>query len=897
MMYGRQPAPPLSIPRFPYPSEGQPLTSATYIPVGDSLGPGVGIPPLADSQLRPGYDSHGNAAVGGYRVSSNQAHDFGNPDGSYRRDPHIPPTPPTRNVPSSFALHDDVHELNTTQNPPPQTATQAAGLAKSPSHRYNDSNTSLGGLSSSEASVRWPLDRVLLWLAQNAFSLEWQETFKALELQGADFLELGHGSNGRGNLGRMHKVLYPQLAKECAKTGTGWDQAREREEGLRMRKLIRQIHDDGSHDIQGPPQKMYDTQPSPTNAVPEGIGGSESSPQNGNNPVSVNPKNVSFQHGPGFKAPQPGHIRSRSAQLRSVTLPFPGGHEPTLHGSNANDSVLWPRSDYSTAALSGVGVDHRRQSPSTSSDNGVLPGHPARPFEDSPKSGSPAGQPAYQNPATDLGVKHNRGSSTDSLLKYGRSAAPGTGRYYEEARKQAQDGTRASPHESYSRQWSGESLSSYSREHRKGFLNNFFKRGPKPGDSSQPSPEEQYLDSPTSPVNMRHTPHSPYAKPSNNISDVSLGDRPSSASMSDHERLAARPKPACREKRWIMVTMDGINYRLVDVTSIDSVETLRAAICQNTGISDWTSAQIFLTEPGQVEHEEPLNDTSLALCRRTKSDSLGSLKMFVQGAQTHLGASNASSNALGASLSDKTAASPITGPHQLHRKPLDEEALSRISPLTPARPGSPTFPARQSALRPPALKPHRDTSQARSNASPVDMSSDPDQLLDPQKADLLARHEEHLREVERKQQAYRISKVPHVSHPTQNATYGEPGYRRKEVIDFDSRRASPYEDKTADTLVPFRKPPSAPNDSNTLKKVNSLSKGPGDRPAAPQSAQAPGLGAALARMGRMTTAIGTPGPSSAPGSATGSSRLNGSATAQKSPGKHFSYNLLIDATY
>jgi hypothetical protein len=33
-------------------------------------------------------------------------------------------------------------------------------------------------------------------------------------LEGADFLELGHGSGGRGNLGKMHQVVYPQLAKE-----------------------------------------------------------------------------------------------------------------------------------------------------------------------------------------------------------------------------------------------------------------------------------------------------------------------------------------------------------------------------------------------------------------------------------------------------------------------------------------------------------------------------------------------------------------------------------------------------------------------------------------------------------------------------------------------------------
>jgi mitogen-activated protein kinase kinase kinase len=129
---------------------------------------------------------------------------------------------------------------------------------------------------------------------------------------------------------------------------------------------------------------------------------------------------------------------------------------------------------------------------------------------------------------------------------------------------------------------------------------------------------------------------------------------------------------------------------------------------------------------------------------------------------------------------------------------------------------------------------------------------------EPDKADLLARHEEHKREVERKQKAYLSSKAP--SQP-RNDSYGETGYRRAGVIDFDERRVSPYEDKKADTLVPLRKPPSAPQESYTLTRINSLRKKDGDRPRAPPAVQTHGLGAVLASMGRMTSAIGTPAPS------------------------------------
>jgi mitogen-activated protein kinase kinase kinase len=82
---------------------------------------------------------------------------------------------------------------------------------------------------------------VTLWLAENNFSQDWITTFIALNIEGSTFLELGSGHGGRGNFGMMHQQIYSRLAKECKQSGTGWDQAREREEGKRMRRLIRAI--------------------------------------------------------------------------------------------------------------------------------------------------------------------------------------------------------------------------------------------------------------------------------------------------------------------------------------------------------------------------------------------------------------------------------------------------------------------------------------------------------------------------------------------------------------------------------------------------------------------------------------------------------------------------------
>lgn len=93
------------------------------------------------------------------------------------------------------------------------------------------------------ATARWPLQAVLSWLEQNSFSAEWQETFRVLGIEGPGFVELESGQSIR----KMLTVIYPQLAKQCFQSGKGWDQARERAEGQRLRKLLRELPVDMKH--------------------------------------------------------------------------------------------------------------------------------------------------------------------------------------------------------------------------------------------------------------------------------------------------------------------------------------------------------------------------------------------------------------------------------------------------------------------------------------------------------------------------------------------------------------------------------------------------------------------------------------------------------------------------
>jgi mitogen-activated protein kinase kinase kinase len=63
------------------------------------------------------------------------------------------------------------------------------------------------------------MDQVLSWLATNQISNDWQETFKALNVYGSVFLDIS--TDYGGNFGIMHHRLYPRLAAECSKSGTG----------------------------------------------------------------------------------------------------------------------------------------------------------------------------------------------------------------------------------------------------------------------------------------------------------------------------------------------------------------------------------------------------------------------------------------------------------------------------------------------------------------------------------------------------------------------------------------------------------------------------------------------------------------------------------------------------
>lgn len=830
-----QPAP-LAIPP---PPQNEAVVSATYIPGGDSFGPGVGIPALYSGHHEPVFqrdDSFSYSAAEAKMLADQRF--FNGPTSAISpghelpaENSSVPQTPLTRHHPPTLPNNSAQTPASATQDGIPTTG-----------HRHSSGNNS-GLLSPSDPSMQWPLDRVLIWLAANGFSNDWQETFKGLDIHGADFLDLGRGKNGRGNLGMMHQVVYPRLARECTKSGTKWDQLRERDEAKRMRHLVRRIAEGADGAKQGHAHRESG------HILPSAStdGGVENSPNLGRQDgFAFTPSTAGGgEDSPGkqFRSPVPGLNPRMASKTRSSTAPmqfYAHGGATTSEQGLAEMSHTNQRAGLTRGILNNINdAASKRHSPSASSETGAGPtflGDTRFGYEASPQSGSPATQHATLASSTGSGTLsappygrygHRKTGSTDSVASKGRNGQEShRPPNLEVAGKQNLDETPVS-----------------AKELTKGFLDRFRKR--KKDDSSHPSPEDHNIDSPTSPLNYRHIPPIlPFASGNNN-SSTSL-ERPSSAStqMSDHERVATRERAFARAsggRKYVMVTPDQWNYRLVDITEAETAESLREIMCRSLHYTDADMAQIYLTEPGQIEHDEPLSDSMLVLSKASRADSAGTLKFFVRRGPTSAALVPPLSAGLGIGMSP--IGTPPAGSH-FPRKALDEDSYTRLRTNGQVRSRSPPMSSRQNTLKADSATP-RDVQKPfeAANGSPTLVSeshtgvSAKDQLqsLKPGRESgavsdaewgrwLQAAYEEHQKNTEKSGRAYQQGRQAKARKQPSPIDLGSTSIKRDGVINFDSPRISPYEDKRPEPLVPLRKPPAPPPGSVMLEKANSLSK-------------------------------------------------------------------------
>ncbi|OBT63383.1 STE/STE11 protein kinase [Pseudogymnoascus sp. 23342-1-I1] len=830
--------------------------SATYIPhAGEpSFGVGVGIPGFEASEYSAASES--SRATSRTATESGLTTPMDEGSGSFYNDRER-----LYQTQTSTLRQNITHVPGQEYGPRPTTATpnnpitQSGDLTAEPG---NLNNTTAPALTQAqiELAAQWPLERVLLWLAKNQFSTDWQETFKALEVHGSTFLELGTGHGGRANLGMMHQHVYPRLAKQCSSSGTGWDQSREREEGKRMRKLIREIST-GKPASRSSHGRRESNSGNSFNAGADHTQGSSPNMTRENyvtTPSTANPDDESPDKQSTFNVPSPGVGKRLTSQNRSITLP-----NYTGSSYQSNDSPIDGRGHRNILKSLDGGDPSRRHSPNASADmseGGHFMG-PALRTEGSPKSGSPR-QSFATNVPTFQGGKlsasphsstfaHRASNSTDSVSSstaiYGSGIPPaislafksgmaGEGGFAPGPRRHGQEGTRPSPLESEFGSYKSEAPTSAKES--KSFMKYLRKKHKPKEEGLLPSPDDHHFDSPTSPsLSFRAPQYGQNAKAA--ASETSLDRQASSYSALEHDKFShityrgKRSSPAAR--LFVLVTLDGLNYRLCDITDAESAHDIRLTLCYTLGIQDIVHTQIYLTELGKLEHEEALDDSKLIVNRKMRADAFGGLKILLR-------------------------APPASA---THLRPPDSAGLSSNFPQEAGHRGRSYNDDGIDQLN---------GERRRSNSSPP---------------------HNHKAEVEKKNHAFQTRKkttkeFSFEEDPTQERSPGIVGTRN---VDFDKPRGSPFEDKKMDNLYPQRKPPPPPGESATLIKANSLSKktaqsagfiGPANieaRPAtsagrtqtfpqdtgrAKKASPVGGIGAALVGMGNHLLHVGQPSP-------------------------------------
>ncbi|KAI0409234.1 hypothetical protein F4802DRAFT_593519 [Xylaria palmicola] len=545
-----------------------------------------------------------------------------------------------------------------------------------------------------ELAAKWPLDHVLLWLAANSFSKDWQETFKGLDIHGARFLELGSQRGGRGNFGMMHQLVYPRLAQECANSGTGWDQAREREEGKRMRRLIRSLATGKLPE----PSKVQ-----PSHARKESFSGAHG--QNTGTDIE-SPNTPIKQNGSGLTT------RGFSQAPRATTMPVSG----TMMTESNHRSML-----------KNIDIEsNRKGSPSSASDfgDGILrrqsPGA-------SPKLPSSLPPSSPSSRFTSHKPRHSGDSVSSNAAIYGSGVPPEAGQLLRNAQNSTSYGSRLSPMDPGERSAGAEPNSAKDSKNWFGIL----KKKHKPRDGGG--------DSPTSPGLYR-----PSGTVTNGIGSNS-------------------------QRTYILVTMDGWNYRMCDVTDCDTARDLQINICANLGLLDPDSLQMYPTELGQGTHEQTLGDVCVWHPKRA---TIGSMKLFLK---------------YGDSSSAGTNVPSLLVP------PDDVDTHARFNGYR-----------MRSSSSPPTSRTNTLTSNVRPNEDQSPAHSDDYRMKMEQTA----------------YPAQRNQTIQHLS-PQESPSVGVVG----RDVDFDHPRTSPYEDKKLDTLLPQRRAPAPPVvETATLIKANSLSK-------------------------------------------------------------------------
>lgn len=676
-------------------------------------------------------------------------------------------------------------------------------------------------------------------------------------------------AGGQRNIGFMPQTVLPQVARECTANGVFRDPAKDREEAKRIRRLIRDVIKNGGS-AGTPPTAAT----SSTTSLPMGI-----RRQSSQFPVSAG-TDCGIENSPNLSRGEMNVLGSTPTTAHSADGESPGKVIPTTIAQRrfsgqrtVSLDVLsrsledGSRSGYSVSALGTIGDIPKRHSPSANGEFGASGGRNFSSPQQSPGLSGASSRPGFNGPGGIASGRyygnHYRNTSSETNASGTYAASPGPGRVsvgltpnnrdaestfskppedFSGRRRNATEGSRppAVDRDGAGRHAASETPSSAtaSKEgHR--FLDKF--RRIKKKDDPSPTTEEDIL--PSSPQTTRQHLQQLYSKSQAAASDVSI-DRPPSRKSAGHLSVESAesgipPLPIDRgrgrgrdgDAKFVFVTPDGWNYRLIDISDVETAEQLRTVICYNLGVAEGPDVTIHITSPGQIDHGEALNDQSLVNARVRMADSAGSLKLFVRApVGISAGSESVSQNSLGLAATGLPQ-SPF-GKASFGSRPLDEATLARLngenidSPAT-LRSGESTIVADKISLQ---QLPKDGDYEVNVKLQESMLQKDFHNLPEHERLALLeAKQEEHRKETERKQRAY-------LEHRRSRLSEDASG---KKVHDFDSPRASPFQEgsrplssgsvgslekKVIEGLVPMRKPPPVPEPTSTLVKVNSLTK-------------------------------------------------------------------------
>ena len=653
----------------------------------------------------------------------------------------------------------------------------------------------------------WPPERVQAWLSANAFSKEWQAAFQHLNVYGGQFLDIGR-SGGQRNIPFMSQTVLPQVARECTLNGIVWDQAKERDHSKRLRKLVKDMIKSGGATTSATSWAANGTSSAPPRAKRESNsflgsvsagteGGVENSPSTLRPDANIFGSNSSLSGNgdvsPGVATSQ----RQFSGQRSNATDMF---------NSYVNESG---RSQFSHSALAGIENISRTNSPSDSLDRAPQ-SSPGLTFAHPLTNGNGAGQGRHygahiRGNSSDTNVVLNNHSSNNNRLTSGLTMNNENSLLEDQSKDSStlDDSRLATDNRLRS---SGSETPISARERTKNRWP--FRRDRKREDGVQQSPDGE----PSSPQLSKQLP---YARTSHASSESSLTNRPWTRGESQDRFPRGRPVARDSTKKFIFVTPDGWNYRLIDISDIESAEQLKTVICFNLGIMEGPNVTIHVTSPGQIEHEEDLTDQSLMSARTQLADSTGSLKLYVR-----------TSNSTGGLPEGSSLTLPAFPSSPMRKALLANRTVDNSAPRSHS-----TSAVRSSitTLEPPQTDGEGNANSDKMREQQGMLERDFQNLPEHERQALLdAKAAEHRKNTEQKRSAFdrRGSRVVgqdgKVIHDFDYKGSSYQGERDDESRPLSSGSID-FERKT-DSFQPMRRPPPVPEPTSTLVKANSLTK-------------------------------------------------------------------------